>query len=133
MHTTQHFQQAPALPSFFTVTSSAFSLGPRGFRFAGWELRLRSRRLISPEGKEVSLTKTECTLLQVLLHRPRQIMSREQIMDMAQTETSVFDRAVDVQMLRLRRKVETSGNAPALLKTKRGAGYFLDADVQVLN
>ena len=132
MHTTQHFQQAPTPPRFFPVTSSAFSLGPQGFRFAGWELRLRSRRLISPEGKEVSLTKTECALLQVLLHCPRQIMSREQIMDMTHTEANVFDRAVDVQMLRLRRKVEACGNAPALLRTKRGAGYFLDADVQVL-
>ena len=81
----------------------------------------------------MSLTKTECALLQVLLHCPRQIMSREQIMDMTHTEANVFDRAVDVQMLRLRRKVEACGNAPALLRTKRGAGYFLDADVQVLN
>ena len=60
-------------------------------------------------------------------------MSREQIMDMTQAESDVFDRAIDVQMLRLRRKIEASSHAPALLKTKRGAGYFLDADVQVLN
>ena len=128
----QHFQQ-PSTTNFFTAARSAFSLAPQGFRFAGWELRLRSRSLINFEGKEVGLTKTECALLQALLHRPRQIMSREQIMDMTQAESDVFDRAIDVQMLRLRRKIEASSHAPALLKTKRGAGYFLDADVQVLN
>ncbi len=53
-------------------------------------------------------------------------------MDMTQAEDEIFDRAIDVQMLRLRRKVEPSNRTPTLLKTKRGAGYFLDADVQVL-
>ena len=80
----------------------------------------------------MGLTKTEFALLLVLLKRPRQIMSREQIMDMTQAEDEIFDRAIDVQMLRLRRKVEPSNRTPTLLKTKRGAGYFLDADVQVL-
>ena len=128
---TQQFQKS-STANFFTTARSAFSMGPQGFRFAGWELRLRSRSLTSPEGKEVGLTKTECALLQALLHRPRQVLSREQIMDVTQTEDDVYDRAIDVQMLRLRRKVETSSHAPALLKTKRGAGYFLDADVQIL-
>lgn len=132
MHSTYHTQSS-SVTSMFANARSAFSLGPKGFRFAGWELRLRSRSLINFEGKEVGLTKTECALLQALLHRPRQIMSREQIMDMTQAESDVFDRAIDVQMLRLRRKIEASSHAPALLKTKRGAGYFLDADVQVLN
>ena len=132
MHSTYHTQSS-SVTSMFASARSAFSLSPKGFRFAGWELRLRSRSLINFEGKEVGLTKTECALLQALLHRPRQIMSREQIMDMTQAESDVFDRAIDVQMLRLRRKIEASSHAPALLKTKRGAGYFLDADVQVLN
>ena len=131
MHSTYHTQSS-SVTSMFASARSAFSLGPKGFRFAGWELRLRSRSLINFEGKEVGLTKTECALLQALLHRPRQIMSREQIMDLTQAEDDVFDRAIDVQMLRLRRKVEASSRAPTLLKTKRGAGYFLDADVQVL-
>ena len=129
---TQQFQKS-SKANFFTTARSAFSMGPQGFRFAGWELRLRSRSLISDTGHEVGLTKTEFALLLVLLKCPRQIMSREQIMDMTQAEDEVFDRAIDVQMLRLRRKVETSSHAPALLKTKRGAGYFLDADVQVLS
>ncbi|NIF83080.1 transcriptional regulator [Comamonas sp. Tr-654] len=132
-----HTSSASHLPvsaaqAFFSYARPAFSLNPQGFRFAGWELRLRTRSLISAAGHEVGLTKSEFALLLALLKRPKQIMSREQIMDMTQAEDTVFDRAIDVQMLRLRRKVETSGRSPTLLKTKRGAGYFLDADVQVL-
>ena len=121
-----------ATSAFFTSARTAFNLAPQGFKFAGWELQPRSRSLISPAGQRVSLTKTECALLLALLKRPRQIMSREEIMDMTETVDEVFDRAVDVQILRLRRKVEGSSSAPALLKTKRGAGYFFDADVQIL-
>ncbi len=132
-----HTSSASHLPvsaaqAFFSCARPAFSLNPQGFRFAGWELRLRTRSMISAAGHEVGLTKSEFALLLALLKRPKQIMSREQIMDMTQAEDTVFDRAIDVQMLRLRRKVETSGRSPTLLKTKRGAGYFLDADVQVL-
>lgn len=121
-----------AAQAFFTSSRSAFNLGPQGFRFAHWELRLRSRSLISDAGQEVGLTKTEFSLLLAMLKCPKQIMSREQIMDMTQAEDDVFDRAIDVQMLRLRRKIEASSRTPTLLKTKRGAGYFLDADVQLL-
>ena len=134
MHTSSaSHSHTSAAQAFFASARSAFHLGPQGFRFAHWELRLRSRRLISDTGYEVGLTKTEFSLLLALLKRPKQIMSREQIMDMTQAEDDVFDRAIDVQMLRLRRKIEISSHAPTLLKTKRGAGYFLDADVQVLS
>ena len=121
-----------ATSAFFSSARTAFNLAPQGFKFANWELQLRSRSLTNSTGQKVSLTKTECALLLALLKRPRQIMSREEIMDMTETEDEVYDRAVDVQILRLRRKVEGGNSAPALLKTKRGAGYFLDADVQIL-
>ena len=132
MQTTSIGHSAFASQAFYTSARSAFNLGPQGFRFAHWELRLRSRSLISDAGHEVGLTKTELSLLLALLKFPKQIMSREQIMDMMNAQDDVFDRAIDVQMLRLRRKIEESNRAPTLLKTKRGAGYFLDADVQVL-
>lgn len=132
MQTTSIGHSAFASQVFYTSARSAFNLGPQGFRFAHWELRLRSRSLISDAGHEVGLTKTELSLLLALLKFPKQIMSREQIMDMMNAQDDVFDRAIDVQMLRLRRKIEASNRAPTLLKTKRGAGYFLDADVQVL-
>lgn len=132
MQTTSIGHSAFASQAFYTSARTAFNLGPQGFRFAHWELRLRSRSLISDAGHEVGLTKTELSLLLALLKFPKQIMSREQIMDMMNAQDDVFDRAIDVQMLRLRRKIEASNRAPTLLKTKRGAGYFLDADVQVL-
>ena len=133
MHTSSaQRSHTSAAQAFFPSARSAFNPSPLGFKFADWELRLRSRSLISNAGHEVVLTKTECALLLALLKCPRQIMSREQIMDMTQAQDDVFDRAIDVQMLRLRRKIEASSRAPTLLKTKRGAGYFLDADVQVL-
>lgn len=132
MQTTSIGHSAFASQAFYTSARTAFNLGPQDFRFAHWELRLRSRSLISDAGHEVGLTKTELSLLLALLKFPKQIMSREQIMDMMNAQDDVFDRAIDVQMLRLRRKIETSNRAPTLLKTKRGAGYFLDADVQVL-
>lgn len=133
MHTSSaHRSHTSAAQAFFPSARSAFNPSPLGFKFADWELRLRSRSLISNAGHEVVLTKTEFALLLALLKSPKKIMSREQIMDMTQAQDDVFDRAIDVQMLRLRRKIEASSRTPTLLKTKRGAGYFLDADVQVL-
>ena len=105
-----------ATNAFFNSARTAFNLAPQGFKFANWELQLRSRSLTNSTGQKVSLTKTECALLLALLKRPRQIMSREEIMDMTETEDEVYDRAVDVQILRLRRKVEGSNSAPALLR-----------------
>ena len=133
MHTSSaSHSQASAAQAFFSCARPAFTLSPQGFKFADWELRRRARRRISAAGHEGGVTKSALARLLALLKRPRQIMSREQIMDLTQAEDDVFDRAIDVQMLRLRRKVEASSRAPTLLKTKRGAGYFLDADVQVL-
>ncbi|MEG0200575.1 MAG: winged helix-turn-helix domain-containing protein [Comamonas sp.] len=105
----------------------------KGFRFAGWELHTRSRKLRSCDGQEVGLTKTEYALLLILLKHPRKIMSRDSIMDMTQAEDKTYDRAIDVQILRLRRKIESRKGAPVLLKTKRSAGYFLDTEVQPLD
>lgn len=119
--------------AFFTAPRNPFTQGPKGFRFASWVLHLRSRSLKGNQGQEVSLTKTEFALLLALLKKPQQVMSREQIMDMIQAEDEIFDRAIDVQILRLRRKIEAPTQAPSLLKTKRGQGYFLDAEVQLLD
>lgn len=107
-------------------------LPAKGFKFADWELYTRSRKLRRSDGQEVGLTKTEYTLLLILLEHPGKIMSRDSIMDMTQTEDKIYDRAIDVQILRLRRKIEGRKGAPTLLKTKRSAGYFLDTEVQLL-
>jgi two-component system, OmpR family, response regulator len=102
------------------------------YRFAGWELNLRTRRLTSPAGTPVALTIGEFTLLTAFLRSPQQVLSREQLLAATRVHNEeVFDRSIDVQILRLRRKLETDSSAPELIKTERGAGYVFAAAVQV--
>jgi two-component system, OmpR family, response regulator len=102
------------------------------YRFAGWELNLRTRRLTSPTGTSVGLTIGEFSLLSAFLRSPQQVLSREQLLTATHLhDEEVFDRSIDVQILRLRRKLEIDPSAPELIKTERGAGYVFDAPVQV--
>jgi DNA-binding response OmpR family regulator len=103
------------------------------YRFAGWELNLRTRRLTSPTGARVALTIGEFSLLAAFLRSPQQVLSREQLLAATRLhDEEVFDRSIDVQILRLRRKLEADASAPELVKTERGVGYVFDAPVQVL-
>ncbi len=96
----------------------------RAYRFAGWELNLGSRRLTSPEGRRVELTNGELNLLQAFCAAPRQVLTREQLLDLSRLNCAeVYDRAIDVQILRLRRKIELNPAQPQYIKTERGAGY----------
>lgn len=100
-------------------------------RFAGWELDLRARRLTSPAGKPVPLTKGEFVMLAVFVQRPQQVLSREQLLAASRVhDDQVFDRSVDVQILRLRRKLEADPSEPELIRTERGAGYVFAAPVE---
>jgi two-component system, OmpR family, response regulator len=102
------------------------------YRFADWELNLRTRRLISPSGEIVPLTKGEFALLTAFLESPQQVLSREQLLTASRVhDNEVFDRSIDVQILRLRRKVELDPTAPQLIKTERGVGYIFSAPVEV--
>lgn len=93
-------------------------------------LDLTSRQLRDVQGKEVSLTLGEFSLLEVLARHPDRVLSREQIIDMSRgLETEVFDRTVDVLILRLRRKLETNPKAPEFIKTQRGMGYLFQGPV----
>ena len=125
------------VPSIFhapvdgAVVTTALQPGeprPRGYRFLGWELNLDSRKLLTPQGSTVQLTKTEFGLLLAFLRQPRQVLSRERILDLTRAFADIYDRAIDVQILRLRRKIEFRPERPALLKTVRGAGYVFEAD-----
>jgi two-component system, OmpR family, response regulator len=108
------------------------STGTR-YRFAGWELNLRLRRLTSPTGASVGLTSGEFSLLIAFVRSPQQVLSREQLLLATRVhDDEVYDRSVDVQILRLRRKLEADPAAPELIKTERGVGYVFDAPVQVL-
>ncbi len=105
---------------------------PRSYRFAKWSLNLNTRRLVSPEGVQVGLTNAEFNLLVVFLGTPRRIISREQLLERSRAFDDIYDRAVDVQILRLRRKLEVDAKNPNLLCTERGVGYFLNTDVEAL-
>jgi DNA-binding response OmpR family regulator len=103
------------------------------YRFAGWELSLRSHRLTSPSGEVVPLTNGEFALLAALLQSPQRVLSREHLLNASRVhDNEVFDRSIDVQILRLRRKIEADAAAPELIRTERGAGYIFSAPVEVV-
>jgi DNA-binding response OmpR family regulator len=104
----------------------------RVYRFAGFELRTGTRKLITPAQTEVELTSGEFSLLSALVKSPRKILSRDQLLEASRMYDDVYDRSIDVQILRLRRKVETNPSEPQLIRTERGAGYYLDCDVEVV-
>jgi two-component system OmpR family response regulator len=101
-----------------------------GFRFAGWLLETARRRLLDPAGIEVALTGNEYELLAAMLERPGRVLTREVLLDLVHgRSTGPFDRAVDVAVSRLRRKLEDGGKAPGIIKTVRGGGYVLAVPV----
>ncbi len=105
---------------------------PRAYRFSKWSLNLNTRRLTSPDGQLVSLTNAEFNLLVVFLGTPGRIISREQLLERTRAFDDIYDRAIDVQILRLRRKLEADTKKPTLLCTERGVGYFLNTEVEAL-
>ena len=105
----------------------------RAYRFGGWELNLRTRRLTSPKGERIELTNGEFSLLQAFCAAPRRILSRDQLLELSRlNRAEVYDRSIDVQILRLRRKIEVNPSDPEYIKTERGAGYMFDVPVDVL-
>jgi DNA-binding response OmpR family regulator len=102
------------------------------YTFPGWELNLKRRQLLKVSGEEVKLTAAEFNLLAAFLDMPRQVMSREQLLTASRVhDEEIFDRSIDVLILRLRRKLEIDPSNPTLIVTERGAGYVFDADVDV--
>lgn len=101
----------------------------RAYRFEGWELTTGTRKLTSPEGEKIDLTNGEFSLLVTFLRAPKSILSRDQLLEGSRLHADIYDRSIDVQILRLRRKIEVNPNEPKLIRTERGAGYFFDADV----
>ena len=100
------------------------------YAFEAWQLDPLKRRLIDPEGAIVSLTTAEFRLLRALLDHPQQVMDRDRLLDIVQgREAHLFDRAIDNQISRLRRKIEVDSRKPQLIQTVRGGGYRLAASV----
>jgi len=108
--------------------------GPHAYRFDGWELHLNPRRLTAPDGRVVPLTKGEFSLLVALLEVPRRALSRDELLGLSRVYSDeVRGRAVDVQILRLRRKIEPDPRHPRYIRTERGEGYVFGVPVEALS
>jgi two-component system, OmpR family, response regulator len=110
------------------------SRGPEAanYKFAGWFLDQRKRQLTSPSGEPVILTKSEYNLLVAFLVAPGRPLSREHLLQVTRMHEDIFDRSIDVQVLRLRRKLETDPSAPRIIQTERGVGYRFAVSVERL-
>jgi DNA-binding response OmpR family regulator len=105
----------------------------RAYRFAGWELNVRLRRLKSPEGETIATTNSEFNLLVAFLAAPQRVLSREQLLELSRLhDDEVYDRSVDVQVGRLRKKIEAKDAGTQLIRTERGAGYMFTAAVETV-
>lgn len=103
----------------------------RNLRFGGWVLEPARRRLLNPDGVEVPLTGGEYDLLVALLERANRVLTRDMLLDLLRgRQAGPFDRAIDVAISRLRRKLEDDGRNAQLIKTVRGGGYVLAATVE---
>lgn len=103
----------------------------RTLHFAGWTLNVGARHLISPGDVVVPLSGVEFRLLRILLDHPHRVLTRDQLIDlMSSRDAAPFDRAIDVQVSRLRHRLGDDAREPTLIKTVRGAGYVLAADVE---
>ncbi|WP_025293575.1 response regulator [Sphingomonas sanxanigenens] len=101
-----------------------------GYRFNGWTVHRKTRSLTDAAGQDVPLTKGEYALLVAFLDAPNRVLSREHLLQATRTHEDIYDRSIDVQVLRLRRKLERDPANPALIRTERGVGYIFDAVVE---
>ena len=105
----------------------------RAYRFGGWELNIGLRKLKSPAGESVALTNGEFKILAAFLSAPQRILARDQLLELCRVDNAeVYDRAIDIQILRLRRKIEADPAHPQFIKTERGAGYVFSTPVEVV-
>ena len=101
-----------------------------GYRFGSWQLERRGRRLIDSDARPVSLSKGEYALLLAFLEAPQRPLSREYLLQATRVHEDIFDRSIDVQVLRLRRKLEIDPSAPRVIRTERGVGYAFALPVE---
>lgn len=100
-----------------------------GYRFNGWTLERRNRKLLDPMDAHVQLSNGEYTLLLAFLHAPQRILTREYLLQSTRCHEDIFDRSIDVQVLRLRRKLVIDPGSPKVIRTVRGVGYIFAAPV----
>lgn len=120
-------RSAPAAPEPSAPPAGARNL----LRFADWELDTAARRLVAPHGAEVTLTAGEFDLLNVLAESPGRVLSRDFLLERTRgRDGGPFDRTIDVQIGRLRRKLEADPDHPQIIKSVRGAGYLFVPKVE---
>jgi DNA-binding response OmpR family regulator len=103
----------------------------RAYRLPGWELNLRTRKLTAHSGTQVALSNGEFNLLAALLATANRVVSRDQLIELSRRyDNEVYDRAIDVQILRLRRKIERNPAEPQIIVTERGVGYRIAVAVE---
>ena len=107
--------------------------GIRAYRFDGWELNLNTRRLKNRDGQPVRLSNGEFSLLVVLLGAANRVLTRDQLLDMSRLHSDdVYNRSVNTQVMRLRRKLESDPTKPRYICTERGAGYVFGVKVETI-
>ncbi len=118
-------RRARALPE--NLKTEEFGL----FRFAGWTLDGGTRNLTSPQGLVVALSGTDFRLLKIFVDHPNRVLTRDQLIDlMLSRDAGPYDRAIDVQVSRLRQRLGEDAKEPAIIKTVRGQGYVFAAHVE---
>jgi two-component system OmpR family response regulator len=118
-------RRARALPENLKTEESGL------FRFAGWTLDAATRTLISPQGVVVALSGTDFRLLKIFVDHPNRVLTRDQLIDlMLSRDAGPYDRAIDVQVSRLRQRLGEDAKEPAIIKTVRGQGYVFAAHVE---
>lgn len=103
-----------------------------GYRFHGWRLERRSRRLLDPHDKPVPLSKVEYALLVAFLDAPGRPLAREHLLRATRIHEDILDRSIDVQVLRLRRKLQNDPKSARMIRTERGIGYSFASPVERL-
>jgi len=118
-------------PTEAAVPAATAAAAPTHLQFGPWALDTAARRLLNAERGEVSLTSGEFDLLHILLTHPGRVLSRDFLLGLTRgREAGPFDRTIDVQIGRLRRKIETDPENPQIIKSVRGAGYILVPKVE---
>ena len=103
------------------------------YRFAGFELNVRLRRLAGPDGENIAITSNEFNLLAAFLAAPQHVLSRDQLLGLSRLQRGeVYERSIDVQISRLRTKIRPDQNSPELIRTERGVGYVFTAPVEIV-
>jgi two-component system OmpR family response regulator len=113
--------------------ASASTKPLKGFRFSGWTLDTDRRKLFNPSGGNVVLTVAEYDLLLAMVSAGGRVLSRNRLLELTRSENDdVFDRTIDVLILRLRRKIEDNCRQPRFLRTERGVGYVFGSEIERL-